>query len=45
MQLFEYTYLVSYIAKTESGGVVYGRTFFNCDAGKVDEDRVTKWER
>ena len=45
MQLFEYTYLVSYVAKTASGVVGLGRTFFNCDAGKVDEDRVTKWEK
>ena len=45
MQLFEYTYLVSYAAKTASGAVGLGRTFFNCDAGKVDEDRVTKWEK
>ena len=45
MQLFECTYLVSYAAKTASGAVGLGRTFFNCDAGKVDEDRIIKWEK
>ena len=44
MQLFEYTYLVSYIAKAESGGVVYGRTFFRSNTGKVDQDRIAVWE-
>lgn len=44
MQLFEYTYLVSYIAKTESGGMVYGRTFFRSNTGKVDQDRIVVWE-
>lgn len=44
MQLFEYTYLVPYIAKTESDGVVCGRTFFRSNTGKVDQDRIVKWE-
>ena len=45
MQLFEHTYLVSYTVKTASGEVGHGRTFFNCDAGKVDHDRIIKWEK
>ena len=44
MQLFEYTYLVSYVAKTESGGMIYGRTFFKSNIGKVDQDRIVVWE-
>lgn len=45
MQLFEHTYLVSYTVRTASGGVGHGRTFFNCDDGKVNEDRIAQWEK